>query len=40
MELKSFNLLIVGIGGQGVIRAIQILSWAALLENYIILMSG
>ena len=34
MELKSFNLLIVGIGGQGVISAIQILAWAALLDNY------
>ena len=34
MELKSFNMLIVGIGGQGVIRAIQILAWAALLDNY------
>jgi indolepyruvate ferredoxin oxidoreductase beta subunit len=34
MELKSFNLLIVGIGGQGVIRTVQILAWAALLENY------
>jgi indolepyruvate ferredoxin oxidoreductase beta subunit len=34
MELKSFNILFVGIGGQGVIRAIQILAWAALLENY------
>lgn len=34
MELKNFNLLIVGVGGQGVIRAIQILAWAALRENY------
>jgi indolepyruvate ferredoxin oxidoreductase beta subunit len=34
MELKSFNLLIVGVGGQGVIRTVQILAWAALLENY------
>jgi indolepyruvate ferredoxin oxidoreductase beta subunit len=34
MELKSFNLLIVGIGGQGVIRTVQILAWAALLDNY------
>lgn len=34
MEIKSFNLLIVGTGGQGVIRAIQILAWAALLDNY------
>lgn len=34
MEIKSFNLLIVGTGGQGVIRAVQILAWAALLDNY------
>jgi len=34
MELKSFNLLIVGTGGQGVIRTVQILAWAALLDNY------
>jgi len=34
MELKNFNLLIVGVGGQGVISAIQILSWAALLDRY------
>ncbi|MFX1375074.1 MAG: indolepyruvate oxidoreductase subunit beta [Promethearchaeota archaeon] len=34
MELKSFNILIVGIGGQGVIRAVQMLAWAALLDNY------
>ncbi|MFX1343681.1 MAG: indolepyruvate oxidoreductase subunit beta [Promethearchaeota archaeon] len=34
MELKSFNLLIVGMGGQGVIRAVQILAWAALLDHY------
>jgi indolepyruvate ferredoxin oxidoreductase beta subunit len=34
MEIKSFNILMVGIGGQGVIRAIQILAWAALLDNY------
>ncbi|MFX1427538.1 MAG: indolepyruvate oxidoreductase subunit beta [Promethearchaeota archaeon] len=34
MEIKSFNLLIVGMGGQGVIRAVQILAWAALLDNY------
>jgi indolepyruvate ferredoxin oxidoreductase beta subunit len=34
MELKSYNLLNVGIGGQGVIRAAQILSYAALLEDY------
>ncbi|MBY8989972.1 MAG: indolepyruvate oxidoreductase subunit beta [Candidatus Lokiarchaeota archaeon] len=34
MDLKSFNILMVGIGGQGVIRAIQILTWAALLDDY------
>ncbi|MFX1490051.1 MAG: indolepyruvate oxidoreductase subunit beta [Promethearchaeota archaeon] len=34
MELKSFNLLVVGVGGQGVIRAVQILSLAALMDNY------
>jgi len=34
MEIKNFNLLNVGVGGQGVIRAVQILSHAALLEGY------
>ena len=34
MEVKSYNLLNVGVGGQGVIKAAQILSYAALLENY------
>jgi indolepyruvate ferredoxin oxidoreductase beta subunit len=34
MQIESYNLLNVGIGGQGVIRAVQILSWAALLEGY------
>jgi len=34
MEIKSYNLLNVGVGGQGVIRASQILSYAALLDNY------
>jgi indolepyruvate ferredoxin oxidoreductase beta subunit len=34
MEIKSYNLLNVGVGGQGVIRASQILSYAALLNNY------
>ncbi|MFX1311335.1 MAG: indolepyruvate oxidoreductase subunit beta [Promethearchaeota archaeon] len=34
MERRNFNILIVGVGGQGVIRAIQILAWAALRENY------
>lgn len=34
MEIKKFNLLNVGVGGQGVIRAVQILSHAALLNGY------
>lgn len=34
MEIKNFNLLNVGVGGQGVIRAVQILSYAALLDGY------
>ncbi|MFW9949575.1 MAG: indolepyruvate oxidoreductase subunit beta [Candidatus Thorarchaeota archaeon] len=34
MVIKSYNLLNVGVGGQGVIRASQIISYAALLENY------
>ncbi len=34
MEIKSYNLLNVGVGGQGVIRASQILSYAALLDDY------
>lgn len=34
MEIKSYNLLNVGVGGQGVIRAAQILSYAAILEDY------
>jgi indolepyruvate ferredoxin oxidoreductase beta subunit len=34
MEIKSFNLINVGVGGQGVIRATQILSYTALLDNY------
>ena len=34
MEVKSYNLLNVGVGGQGVILATQILSYAALLEDY------
>ncbi|MBY9014056.1 MAG: indolepyruvate oxidoreductase subunit beta [Candidatus Lokiarchaeota archaeon] len=34
MEVKSYNLLNVGVGGQGVIRAAQILSYAALLDDY------
>ena len=34
MEIRNFNLLIVGIGGQGIISAIQILTKAALLDSY------
>ena len=34
MEIKSYNLLNVGVGGQGVIRAVQILSLAALFEGH------
>lgn len=34
MEIKSYNLLNVGVGGQGVILATQILSYAALLDDY------
>lgn len=34
MEIKSYNLLNVGVGGQGVILATQILSYAALLDNF------
>ncbi len=34
MEIRNFNLLIVGVGGQGVISAIQILTKAALFDNY------
>ncbi|TKJ25042.1 MAG: indolepyruvate ferredoxin oxidoreductase subunit beta [Promethearchaeota archaeon Loki_b31] len=34
MEIERYNLLNVGVGGQGVIRAAQILSYAALLEDY------
>ncbi|MHA2280311.1 MAG: indolepyruvate oxidoreductase subunit beta [Promethearchaeota archaeon] len=34
MEIRNFNFLIVGVGGQGVISAIQILTKAALLDNY------
>lgn len=34
MGTQTYNLLNVGVGGQGVIRAIQILSWAALCEGY------
>jgi indolepyruvate ferredoxin oxidoreductase beta subunit len=34
MTIQSYNLLNVGVGGQGVILSIQILSWAALREGY------
>jgi indolepyruvate ferredoxin oxidoreductase beta subunit len=34
MENSDFNLLIVGVGGQGVISTIQILAWTALEEKY------
>ena len=34
MENSNFNLLIAGVGGQGVIIAMQVLTRAALLDNY------
>jgi indolepyruvate ferredoxin oxidoreductase beta subunit len=34
MTIQSYNLLNVGVGGQGVILSIQILSWAAMKEGY------
>jgi indolepyruvate ferredoxin oxidoreductase beta subunit len=34
MNNKNYNLLNVGVGGQGVIRTIQIIAWAALKSNY------
>ena len=34
MENNNFNLLIVGVGGQGVISTVQILAWTALIEKY------
>jgi len=34
MGRNNFNILIVGVGGQGIILAIEILAWAALRENY------
>jgi indolepyruvate ferredoxin oxidoreductase beta subunit len=34
MKVQTYNLLNVGVGGQGVIRAIQILSWAALRMGF------
>ncbi|MHA1727563.1 MAG: indolepyruvate oxidoreductase subunit beta [Promethearchaeota archaeon] len=34
MRPRDFNLLCVGVGGQGVIRTLQILIWAAFLDNH------
>ncbi|MFX0009648.1 MAG: indolepyruvate oxidoreductase subunit beta [Candidatus Hermodarchaeota archaeon] len=34
MEISIAEYLVVGIGGQGVIRAVQILSWAAMRQGY------
>lgn len=34
MKNKCYNLLSVGVGGQGVIRAMQILAWAALMDGF------
>ena len=34
MDNKNYNLLNVGVGGQGVIRTIQIIALAALKSNY------
>jgi len=34
MNIDQFNILSVGVGGQGVIRVTQILASAALLDNY------
>lgn len=34
METKNYNILSVGVGGQGVIRVVQILSHAALMEGF------
>lgn len=33
METQTYNLLNVGVGGQGVIRAVEILAWAALADD-------
>lgn len=33
-QKREYNILNVGVGGQGVIRASQILAWAALLDEY------
>ncbi|MEJ2249551.1 MAG: indolepyruvate oxidoreductase subunit beta [Candidatus Lokiarchaeota archaeon] len=34
MTTKAFNILNVGVGGQGIISATQILAWAAMRDNY------
>jgi indolepyruvate ferredoxin oxidoreductase beta subunit len=34
MKIKDYNLLNVGVGGQGVIRAMQILAWSAMENGY------
>jgi indolepyruvate ferredoxin oxidoreductase, beta subunit len=34
MKTKDYNLLNVGVGGQGVIRAMQILAWSAMENGY------
>lgn len=34
MEIDTYNLLCVGVGGLGVVRAVQILSWAAMMDGY------
>jgi indolepyruvate ferredoxin oxidoreductase beta subunit len=34
MQTNPYNLFVIGVGGQGVIRVIQILSWAAMRQGY------
>jgi indolepyruvate ferredoxin oxidoreductase beta subunit len=34
MQIKTFSLLNIGIGGQGVLKTVQILSWAAMRQGY------
>ena len=34
MQTKPYNLFVIGVGGQGVIRAVQILSWAAMRQGF------
>ena len=34
MEISIAEFIVLGIGGQGVIRAVQILSWAAMRQGY------